>query len=237
MEEISAEIAKLTERGAAFVTTIESGSESNSGAGGGDVFVNPKKDPTDNDNRVPEAVAPSSLTDQPTVDNSEDVSSSSGGDSEEGDATTVVVVVVSVLFVVAGLIGILIFVVKKRHTNPYQETNEEREEEDIYQMEMTSSPQRLSLDGMNRRERLNQMKSRQKGSIEVRDNPMNLLQQKIKHNEMNDAYDYNETKIQQQRERQQELPQGWESAVDEDGDEYYYNHDLNESTYDRPCPR
>jgi hypothetical protein len=31
-----------------------------------------------------------------------------------------------------------------------------------------------------------------------------------------------------------ELPEGWESAFDEDGDEYWYNHDLGESTYDRP---
>ena len=147
------------------------------------------------------------------------------------------------------------------------------------EMTASSNARRLSVqqgdDGMytnqsiDRRSRLTQVKSRKVGSIEVRDNPMNLF---FATKERHGDYEYDTEKLdkarkmhdinsrsstavavgvvnEEQYEEEQyeeeeyeegnegvlgELPEGWESAFDEDGDEYWYNHDLGESTYDRP---
>ena len=147
------------------------------------------------------------------------------------------------------LFGAVFFFLKRRSNHvPHQKLSSGPDDLEDNRMEMTmpSSSRRLTKGGsesnIDRRSRFELDRKKTKvGSIEVRDNPMNLMSESTKH----DEYHYDDDKIEQAKKQDSmaavatvvgtgDLPEGWLSNLDEDGDEYWYNHDLGESTYDRP---
>jgi flagellar basal body-associated protein FliL len=239
---ISNEIARITDRGAAFVEKIEGGSSS---TGGADTpFVNPATNPT----KETSSPAPDSTV--PTDDTSAADAVAANEKKKEKETTTIIVSIVVTLLVVGVLFGAMFCFLKRRsNAVPHQKLSSGPDDLEDNRMEMTvpSSNRRLTLGGgeanIDQRSRFELDRKKTKvGSIEVRDNPMNLLHESsTKH----DEYQYDDDKIEQSKEQGSvaavatvvgtgDLPEGWLSNLDEDGDEYWYNHDLGESTYDRP---
>lgn len=86
--------------------------------------------------------------------------------------------------------------------------------------EMTLTNNGSSTSNNNRQERLQQMNHKIKKQNESYDNPLNVLNEtRVVHAAVAVTVEAGP------------LPKGWEIATDEEGDEYFYNHDLGESRW------
>ena len=247
LEDISNQMATLTERDSVFVQKVEggnapggsdsgsssgsSGSSGGSGGGGGGSgssgssdnnsgdFINPNKDSTrpttPTTPTTTTTVSPDPSPDDVSPDVVSPITTPSSADGEDNTS----LIVVTVVIVLVSLLAIVVFVVavnkRKKQSNFIGGTKLDEES-----TEMTLTNNGSSTKKNNRKERLQQMNHKIKKQNESYDNPLNVLNgERVVHAAVAVTVEVGP------------LPKGWEIATDEEGDEYFYNHDLGESRW------